>query len=115
MNWYLTKIVFELVGLQTATKSQFEEQLRIVTATNVKEAVHKITVLVQKEEEACVGLHKQLRWKLVAVTAIFPLHEMIDGAELFSTTVETEYAASFIDTAQRRAKDIFTNSDLFTN
>jgi Domain of unknown function (DUF4288) len=115
MNWYLTKLIFEIVSIKQSNKSQFEEQLRLVLAANAKEAVGKITVLVKREEDACISLQQPITWKMVAVTAVYPLSEMIDGAELFSTTVETEYPASFIHTAQLRAKDIFTHSELFTD
>jgi hypothetical protein len=114
MNWYLTKITLQLVSLQAASKTQFEEQLRLVMANNAKEAVHKMRIVVKNEEEACKDLQQQPCWTLVAVTAVYPLHAFMDGAELFSTTVETEFAALVIDTAHEQEKNIFTHSELFT-
>ncbi len=115
MNWYLVKIIVQIVFVQSANKTQFEEQLRLIAAADTKAAIAKATEIAVQEEEACSSLHQSVIWKPVAVTAIYPFTSMIDGAELFSATIETDYAASFIETAKLREKDILTPVDLFTN
>jgi hypothetical protein len=115
MNWYLVKIIFQIVYVQSANKVQFEEQLRIVSAADTKTAIAKATEMAVKEEEACSSLYQSVKWKPVAVTAIFPFTSMIDGAEVFSAIIETDDAASFIQTSQLAEKNIFTHIDLFTN
>lgn len=45
MNWYLVKLVFQIIG-EHVTKPQFDEQLRLIRADEVEWAL----------ESACVGL-----------------------------------------------------------
>lgn len=115
MNWYLVKIIVQLLYNQPAGKTQFEEQLRLICAADTKAAIAKATGMLMNEEERCSSLQQHISCKPIAVTAVYPFSEMMDGAELFSANIETDYAASFIKTARVREQDILASIDLFTN
>lgn len=94
MNWYFIKMNFRVICGSGNHRPQFNEQLRIIEAPDLFSAVEKAKRVSLNEIQALDGL---VQWKLVAVTEVFVLSELADGAELFSTTTETDYAEDYID------------------
>ena len=94
MNWYFIKMNFRVICGSGNHRPQFNEQLRIIEAPDLFSAVEKAKRVSLNEFQALDGL---VQWKLVAVTEVFVLSELADGAELFSTTTETDHAEDYID------------------
>ena len=94
MNWYFIKMNFRVICGSGNHRPQFNEQLRIIEAPDLVSAVEKAKRVSLNEIQALDGL---VQWKLVAVTEVFVLSELADGAELFSTTTETDHAEDYID------------------
>ena len=94
MNWYFIKMNFRVICGSGNHRPQFNEQLRIIEAPDLFSAVEKAKRVSLNEIQAMDGL---VQWKLVAVTEVFVLSELADGAELFSTTTETDHAEDYID------------------
>lgn len=94
MNWYFIKMNFRVICGSGNHRPQFNEQLRIIEAPDLVSAVEKAKRVSLNEFQALDGL---VQWKLVAVTEVFVLSELADGAELFSTTTETDHAEDYID------------------
>lgn len=94
MNWYFIKLNFRVICGSGNHRPQFNEQLRIIEAPDLFSAVEKAKRVSLNEIQALDGL---VQWKLVAVTEVFVLSELADGAELFSTTTETDHAEDYID------------------
>ena len=94
MNWYFIKMNFRVICGSGNHRPQFNEQLRIIEAPDLFSAVEKAKRVSLNEIQALDGL---IQWKLVAVTEVFVLSELADGAELFSTTTETDHAKDYID------------------
>ena len=110
MNWYLVKIIFRIICGNGEHTAQFEEQLRLVSATAAKEAVAKANALALKEEESFLNHAQQLvQWKLIAVTDVYPFETGIDGAAIFSRICEEENPAFFIQSAKLRSQDTWNN------
>lgn len=105
MSWFLVKMVFQIICGEGHHKSQFDEQLRLVLATDANAAIEKLKN--QVAQEAIVN--ELVQWKLIAVTDIYPFNNYLDGAELFSKVIEEEYGAAYIHTQQLREKEIYKN------
>jgi hypothetical protein len=107
MNWYLAKIVFRIVCGEGKHTAQFDEQLRLISAADIKEAFAKGQLMGMREEETFFNREQQLvQWKFVNVSELYQLDELIDGAELYSRIEEKENAAAYIDIIYKKAEQL---------
>lgn len=104
MNWYITKIVFnvsESVGPQT---SRFDEQLRLVTAESKEEAFIKArTMGLHEEDVRYYDTTKRSKWEFINVSEVIPLHNLDDGIALYSRIHETKEASTYINVIHQKA------------
>jgi len=108
MNWYLSKIVFQIVCGEGGHTPQFDEQLRLVSASSKDEAFLKSQELGKKEEETFYNEKDQLvRWSFINVCELYQITELIDGAELYSRIEERDSAAGYIQTVNQKAENIY--------
>ena len=106
MNWYLVKIVFQIICGNTS-ESQFDEQLRLIAATDKDEAFFKAKKYGEREEDIFFNnKQQQVQWKFINVSELYKLGEMIDGAELYSRIEERGNADAYIETVNRKAAGI---------
>lgn len=99
-NWYLVKIVFQIICGSGHHKPQFEEQLRLITAASPDEAAAKTRQMVFAEKMP----FENVAWKFVAITDIYRFTNLMDGAELFSQITEAQCGTAFIQTQQLKQK-----------
>jgi len=110
MNWYITKIVFNIKAENHAAKGQFDEQIRLVKAGSREEAFLKARVIGLNEEDTFYNDHmKEVKWEFVNVAEVFPLSRLDDGIELYSRIHETEEANSYIHIVHQKAIAIRLN------
>lgn len=108
MNWYLSKIVYRIVCGEGNHLAQFDEQLRLIAATNKEEAFLKAQSIGRKEEETFFNSKEQLvKWEFINVSELYLLSELIDGAELYSRIEEKENADAYMYTVNQKAENIF--------
>lgn len=113
MNWYLSKIVFQIICGNGNHTPQFDEQLRLIAASDPGEAFYKSQKLGQKEEDSFFNQNQQMvQWKFINVSNIYKLSELIDGAELYSRIEERDNADVYINTINQKAGGII-QSDSF--
>ena len=93
MNWYLVKIVYQII-CGNSRVAQFDEQLRLISATGKEEEVFYNT----KQEK--------VQWKFINISELYKLGDMIDGAELYSCIEEKGDAATYIKTINSKAEGI---------
>jgi Domain of unknown function (DUF4288) len=106
MNWYLTKMVFQIICGDGKHVAQFEEQLRLIYAEDAYDAMQKAKTIGLQEEQSFSNHRQQpVKWKLIAVTDVYPFTTGLDGAEIFSRISEEEQATAFIYTMRLRAAD----------
>ena len=104
MNWYLAKIVYQIICGDGQHRPQFDEQLRLISAENEYQAFHKAQRVGITEQERFLNDRQSLvEWKFIDVCELHPLNELIDGAELYSRIQETEDAHQYIDIIHRKA------------
>jgi hypothetical protein len=113
MKWYLAKIVYRIICGNGEHTAQFDEQLRLVKANNKEEAFHKAKLVGKAEEEIFLNDKQELvQWQFINVSALYKLGELIDGAELYSRIEEKEDADDYIDTVNKKAKQIISGNSL---
>ena len=104
MNWYLAKMVYRIICGDGQHLAQFDEQLRLVEAGDKEDAFEKAADMGRKEEDSFYNQQAQLvRWQFVAVPELYPLTDLIDGAEICSRIKEVENAEAYITFVQQRA------------
>jgi len=106
MNWYLVKIVYQIICGDNS-QSQFDEQLRLIAACDKEEAFVKGTMVGVKEEDVFFNnKQQQVQWKFINISELYKLGDMIDGAELYSRIEERGNADAYIETVNRKAAGI---------
>lgn len=103
MNWYITKIVFNISAEQSA-KAQFDEQLRLVAAESKEEAFLKARMIGLHEEDTFYNDNmKKVKWEFINVSEVVPLKNLEDGAEVYSRIHEMEEGTSYINFVHQKA------------
>ena len=111
MNWYITKIVFNISAEGSANKKQFDEQLRLVEAESNEEAFFKARTIGLNEEDTFYNdKNKVVKWEFVNVSEVLPLKNLEDGIELYSRIHETEEGSSYINFIHQKAIAIRLNA-----
>lgn len=111
MNWYLTKNVYQIICGEGDHTPQFDEQLRLIKAANIKEAFLKAESIGRNEEETFFNNKQQLvQWKFINVCEIYRLNELIDGAEVYSRIEEKDDAAEYISILNNKAAQLVHGS-----
>jgi hypothetical protein len=104
MNWFISKIVFQISSENTAHKPQFDEQLRLIAADNAEEAFMKARKIGLDEEDCFLNDHNnQVRWEFINVAEVVPVSSIQNGVELFSAIHETENAKEYIRCIHEKA------------
>ena len=104
MNWYITKIVFNISAEGSSNKKQFDEQLRLVVAESKEEAFLKARTIGLNEEDTFYNdKNKIVKWEFINVSEVLPLKNLEDGIELYSRIHETEEGSSYINFIHQKA------------
>jgi hypothetical protein len=110
MNWYLAKIVFQIICGNGQHLAQFDEQLRLINANNKQQAFDKAVELGKSEEDLFYNIHRQpVHWNFINVSELYRMEELLDGAEIFSKIKEVEDGDVYTDLIHRKAKLISSN------
>ena len=111
MNWYLAKIVFRIVCGNGDHTAQFDEQLRLISATDKQEAFSKAQTAGKKGEDTFFNKNEQLvQWQFINVSELYMLSGLIDGAELYSRIEERDNADQYIEVVNQKAENIIFSS-----
>ena len=110
MNWYLAKIVFQIVCGNGEHTAQFDEQLRLIHAVNKQQAFHKAVEFGKTEEDSFYNIHQQpVHWTFVNVSELYRMEELLDGAEIYSKIKEVEDGHEYMDLVHNKARLINSN------
>lgn len=110
MQWYLAKIVFQIICGRGAHTPQFDEQLRIIQGCNEEEAFHKATSIGNMEQDVFYNREQQLvQWKFINISELYAIAFM-DGAEVASKIDEVDNAAAHINFIHFKAGQIQSKS-----
>ena len=104
MNWYLAKIVYQIICGDGCHRPQFDEQLRMILAGDKLTALYKAMETGVREEDSFMNnSNKLVHWKFVNVAELYPLTEMGDGAEVYSRVTEWDDANAYTKLINQRA------------
>lgn len=107
MNWYVTKLVYQIICGDGQHTAQFDEQLRLIKAIDEEEAFEKATQIGHDESDVFHNEKRELvQWKFINVAELYRLSEFVDGAEIYSRIRETEDGESFIHFVNQKAASI---------
>lgn len=107
MNWYLSKLVFRIICGEGQHTPQFDEQLRLIEASNEHEALDKAQAIGEKEQEGFYNHEHQLvQWKFINVAELYKLSDLLDGAEVYSRIIESDDPERYIEFTDRKAAHI---------
>jgi hypothetical protein len=107
MNWYLLKIIFQIMCGNGNHTPQFDEQLRLILGEDENEALAKAKKIGEGEQDSFFNEKRQLvRWQFIGVSELYNLSNMIDGAEIFSRIEEYAHADAYIKLVHRRAEQL---------
>lgn len=110
MNWYLAKIVYQIICGNGQHTPQFDEQLRLINAESKEDAFQKANYLGKSEEEIFFNNNEQLvHWLFINVAELLLIGELKDGAELYSHIEEKENADAYILTTHQKASNILSD------
>lgn len=109
MNWYLAKMVFRIISGDGNHQAQFDEQLRLISASYKTQALDKSQEIGIKGEEFFFNKKQQLvRWQFIGVSELYQLKELTDGVEVYSEIVEKENAENYLSIIQKKGKQLRT-------
>lgn len=112
MNWYIAKVAFNIVSGSGDHTPQFDEQYRLVKAESMEVAYHKAEQIGLGEEEIMLNQkHEVVKWDFVGVSELYPINELRDGMELFSSIHEIDDRASYIETIKMKAAYVQSKFD----
>ncbi|MFZ1808227.1 MAG: DUF4288 domain-containing protein [Cyclobacteriaceae bacterium] len=98
MNWYIAKVAFSIVSGSGDHTPQFDEQYRLIKAESMEEAFQKAEHIGLNGEEILLNeKHEIVRWDFIGVSELYPVNELRDGMELFSSVHEIDDRASYIE------------------
>ena len=107
MNWYVTKLVYQIICGEGAHTAQFDEQLRLIHATDEEEAYEKAFSIGSSEAEVFYNEKRELvQWKFINVAELYRLSDFIDGAEIYSRIREVDDSESFVHYVNQKAASI---------
>ena len=104
MYWYLAKINFRIICGSGNHTPQFDEQLRLIFATDNLEAFYKARLIGEKEGSTECG--PQVKWAFIDMSELHLLSELTDGAELYSHVREEEEPDLYIRNTKKRASQL---------
>ncbi len=111
MNWYIAKIIYQIICGSGDHTPQFDEQLRLISANSHLHAFQKARAMGRHEEDCFLNhVNKPVLWKFIDVAEILPLDTLADGAEMYSRINEEEDADSYIRTIRLRAESLGENA-----
>ena len=110
MDWYIAKLIFQILSGEGSHAPQFDEQLRLLKASDWHEALLKAQALGSQEECRFQNQQKQwVQWKFVNITELTCLGTLEDGRELHYQITEPENAGSYLRKIQQQALALVSN------
>ena len=110
MNWYVAKLVFRITCGNGNHPPQFDEQLRLISATCEKEALKKGKNLIYEEKIALETKDQSpIRWDFINMTELYQVDELKDGSEIYCSILEVNDAEEYIEMSHQKALLISQN------
>lgn len=107
MNWYITKLVFQIITRSDVGTQQFDEQLRLISAENHGQAFEKAKAIGKNEEDEFLNTdHQTIKWQFVDVSELTEIKAFTDGMEMHSGIKEMDETSNYIHTVKQKSSSI---------
>lgn len=107
MNWYLVKLIYSLDGYDNQANAQFDEQIRLISASNEESAYFKGKQMGKKLQNKFINENGiMLSWTFIDVSEVVKVEELEDGVELYTNTIEAHDKKSFINSVLQKGMAI---------
>jgi hypothetical protein len=107
MTWFVAKIVYQIICGQGIHAPQYDEQLRLISATTRQEALNKAAAIGQQEQYSFLNQKRELvEWRFINVSELNILDDLKDGMELYSRVEEPENEANYVALLQMKASQL---------
>lgn len=104
MSWYVAKVIFRIVNNDDHNQSQFDEQLRLVSAPTRSLAFEKAVTIGKRCEDRFFNDKRQaVKWQFINVAEVNELSSLEDGTELHYNIHEAADANLYMAWANHRA------------
>ncbi|HKR05834.1 MAG TPA: DUF4288 domain-containing protein [Bacteroidia bacterium] len=104
MKWYIAKLVFNININNGSNTSQFDEQLRLIEASEPGTAFIKARSLGKSEEDSFLNEKgENVTWEFIDVTDVQPLNELRHGAEIYTSTHKDDQPEEYINFIRLKA------------
>ncbi|MCE3228554.1 MAG: hypothetical protein K0S32_3105 [Bacteroidetes bacterium] len=114
MNWFLVKLIFSVDSEQPVLNAQFDEQLRLIKATNESDAYFKAKQLGKTLQTNFLSEKGEaIAWRFVDVNEVITLSDIKDGMEVYSSTYETSEKENFINSVLQKGIAIQSRNLVF--
>jgi hypothetical protein len=112
MNWYLAKIIYQVISGSGLHAPQFDEQFRLIKADELDWAWEKAQVVGRMGETIFQNDKAQdVHWKFIAVEDVNPINELEDGSQVYAKTEEPENMEEYIQLTKAKAKRLYANRE----
>lgn len=113
MNWFVAKVVYQIISGGGDHAPQFDEQLRLISADCMEDAWEKACEIGEQEQYAFKNQQQQLvQWKFINVPEVLPLNDLKDGMELYSRIEEPGNPDTYVAWLQRKSSQLSHNKQL---
>ena len=100
-------MVYQIICGAGEHAPQFDEQLRLIVAENLEVALRKAHAMGTREQDSFLNQKNDwVRWKFINVSDLYPMNQLIDGAEIYSRIEEVDNADAYISFVHQRAEAI---------
>ena len=107
MQWFVAKIVYQIICGNGTHTPQFDEQLRLVSANSQQEAWERACRIGRQEQYSFKNQRQELvEWRFINVPEVNSLDSLDDGMELYSRIEEPGDPVAYISWLQERAAQL---------
>jgi len=103
MKWFLVRYIYQIVSGDGNYNAQFDEQLRLIMATNANTALRKAEDLANGFQPPFRNCRNEMvTWKFLCIADLHEIQMPEDGAEVASILHEPSDVPSFLDVIEQR-------------
>jgi hypothetical protein len=100
---FLSKLVFH-ISIDQHHNSEFDEQIRLIKASNEKSAYEKAKMLGLQNENSFVNENgKAITWKFIDVTELINMSDKENGDELYSSSASADCPSTYIESIRHKS------------
>ena len=110
MNWYLAKLIYQVISGEGNHIPQFDAQYRLIRADELDWAWEKAGTMGRLGETIFANdKAEEVKWEFIAVEEVCLIDSMEDGSQLYGCTIEPEDVEEFIRITKERSRRLHNN------